>query len=365
MRIERLEIVPYALPFREPYVTARGRLERREMLLVRLWTDDGTIGVGEAVPLSLRGGAGLAQIAGELAGVCRILAEGEPVGWNRRAALIKDCVRAEVPAPAVAAIDMATLDLVGKQLGRPAWQLLGAEEARPVVCNATLVAGEPAALAESARHWAERGFETFKLKAGVDGDVEQLKAVRAAVGDDARIRVDANGSWSLAQATDRLTAMADSDLELAEQPVASLEEMVELRGTVAVPLAADESVNDTFEARRAARLGACDSATVKLSKVGGVNAALAVAEEIPVYLSSALDGPVGIAAAVHAAQALRQRGGDAGVAHGLATGELFDGTIAWQQCELDGDELFAPEAPGLGVDIDENALERHRIGLTS
>src|SRR6185295_17375383 len=116
MRIERLEIVPYALPFREPYVTARGHLERREMLLVRLWTDDGTIGVGEAVPLSLRGGPGLAQIAGELAGVCRILAEGEPVGWNRRAALIKDCVRAEVPAPAVAAIDMATLDLVGKQL---------------------------------------------------------------------------------------------------------------------------------------------------------------------------------------------------------------------------------------------------------
>jgi L-alanine-DL-glutamate epimerase-like enolase superfamily enzyme len=363
MRIERLEIVPYALPFREPYVTARGRLERREMLLVRLWADDGTIGVGEAVPLSLRGGPGLAQIAGELAGVVRVLAEGEPVGWNRRAALIKDCMRAEVPSPAVAAIDMATLDLVGKQLGRPAWELLGVEQPRPVVCNATLVAGAPDAVAENARAWAGRGFETFKLKAGVDGDVEQLAAVREAVGAGARIRVDANGTWSADEARRRLEAMAASELELAEQPVATLEEMVELRSAVSVPLAADESVNDAFEARRAARLGACDSATVKLSKVGGVDAALAVAEELPVYLSSALDGPVGIAAAVHAAQALRERGGDAGVAHGLATAELFDGTIAWQHCVLDGDELFPPDAPGLGVEIDENELERHRIGL--
>ncbi len=233
-----------------------------------------------------------------------------------------------------------------------------------MVCNATLVAGEPAAVAESARHWAERGFETFKLKAGVDGDVEQLAAVREAVGPDARIRVDANGAWSLEQARERLAGMAASDLELAEQPVADLEEMVALRRDVVVPIAADESVNDAFDARRAARLGACDSATVKLSKVGGVNAALDVAVELPVYLSSALDGPAGIAAAAHAAQALRERGGDAGVAHGLATAELFDGTIAWQQCTLDGDELFVPDAPGLGVEIDENELERYRIGLT-
>jgi O-succinylbenzoate synthase len=259
---------------------------------------------------------------------------------------------------------MATLDLVGKQLGRPAWMLLGAEEARPVVCNATLVAGEPAAVAENARQWAGRGFETFKLKAGVDGDVEQVAAVREAVGPEARIRVDANGVWSAEEARERLGAMASSELELAEQPVASLEEMVDLRGAVSVPLAADESVNDAFDARRAARLGACDSATVKLCKVGGVDAALAVAEELPVYLSSALDGPVGIAAAAHAAQALRQRGGDAGIAHGLATSELFDGTIAWQQCTLDGDELFPLDEPGLGVEIDESALERHRIGLT-
>src|SRR5205814_2716732 len=123
-------------------------------------------------------------------------------------------------------------------------KLLGAEESRPVVCNATLVAGKPSAVAENGRRWAERGFETFKLKAGMDGDVEQLAAVRDALGEDARIRVDANGAWSGEQARERLAAMAASGLELAEQPVATLEEMAELRGSVDVPLAADESVND-------------------------------------------------------------------------------------------------------------------------
>jgi muconate cycloisomerase len=99
---------------------------------------------------------------------------------------------------------------------------------------------------------------------------------------------------------------------------------------------------------------------VKLSKVGGPRDALAVAAEIPVYLSSALDGPVGIAAAAHTAQALRESG-DAGVAHGLATQRMFAGTIASRHCELDEGFLHIPEGPGLGVEIDDAALERHRL----
>jgi muconate cycloisomerase len=101
-------------------------------------------------------------------------------------------------------------------------------------------------------------------------------------------------------------------------------------------------------------------ATVKLSKVGGPEEALAVAEQIPVYLSSALDGPVGIAAAVHVAQALRDRG-DAGVAHGLATQRLFRETIAASGPELRGEELHIPPGPGLGVELDDAALERRRL----
>ena len=102
-------------------------------------------------------------------------------------------------------------------------------------------------------------------------------------------------------------------------------------------------------------------ATVKLSKVGGPDEALRFAAQIPVYLSSALDGPVGIAAAGHVAQALRDRG-DAGVAHGLATQRLFARPVAAAGPRARAAaQLHLPPGPGLGVEIDDAALERHRL----
>ena len=171
MRIERLELVPYALPFREPYVTARGRLERRELLLVRLLTEQGETGLGEAAPLSLRGGPGLDEIAGDLSERCRPLLEGrqiEPRDWDGQA---RACAATGASRQALAAVEIALLDLAGKLTSQPAWQVLGAERASAVVCNATLTAGEPGAVARRAGMWAERGFRTFKLKVGVNCDL--------------------------------------------------------------------------------------------------------------------------------------------------------------------------------------------------
>jgi L-alanine-DL-glutamate epimerase-like enolase superfamily enzyme len=128
-----------------------------------------------------------------------------------------------------------------------------------------------------------------------------------------------------------------------------------------IPVAADESVTSSREAKKAVQAGACRLATVKLSKVGGTGPAAAIAAELPVYLSSALDGPVGIAAAAHAAQALYRDRDDPGLAHGLATQVLFGETIASLECELREGFLHLPEGPGLAVEIDERALERHRL----
>jgi len=100
-------------------------------------------------------------------------------------------------------------------------------------------------------------------------------------------------------------------------------------------------------------------ATVKLSKVGGFEAAREIASHLPVYVSSALDGPVGIAAAGHFALALGE--GDAGLAHGLATQLLFDEAIATTGPSIDDGDLHLPQGPGLGVEIDEKALDRLRI----
>jgi o-succinylbenzoate synthase len=352
VRIASVEAIPYALPFREPYVTARGRLDRREMVLLRLRSDDGLRGLGEAVPLSLRGGTALARVVEELEG----LGERESLD---EAALTGEA--AALSPPARCAALTALMDLRGRRAATEAPSSPAGSQ--PVPCNATLVAGEPASVAENAVRWAEDGFSTFKLKLGAGDDVGQVRAVREAIGPEARIRVDANGAWDVETAKRTLIAMERFDVELAEQPVPTMEGCAEVTAATAIPIACDESIESCADAERAVSIGACDMTGVKLSKVGGPEAAIEIAEVLPTYLSSALDGPVGIAAAAQVAQTLGEQpgGGSLDVAHGLATQRLFDSTIASVECEIRDGRLYPPKGPGLGVEIDEQALDAHRI----
>lgn len=368
MRVTEVEFIPYSLPFTRPYMTARGTLAQREIALIRLVTDEGLVGLGEAVPLSLRGGADMAAVERGVRKAARRLRKAELSDFSGndplRSAIdvfIHTAAGRNLPAPAKAAIEMALFDLAGKAASTPVWRLLGAARAEPVVCNATLVGGAPAVVAADAERWAALGFRSFKLKLGTGDDVAQVRAVRVALGTAARIRVDANAAWSPAEATGVLKMIEPLVIELVEQPVAGLGEMAEITASTNVLVVADESVAGTKDAARAARTRACDAATVKLSKVGGIGEANGVAMHLPIYLSSALDGPVGIAASAHAAQALAFEGPAADLAHGLATQLLFSETIASRACELDGELLSLPDGPGLGVEIDTKALESHRI----
>ena len=368
MRIAAVEVIPYALPFERPYVTASGTLERREMVLLRLRTEAGVVGLGEAVPLSLRGGATPGRVERSLVRLTRrlarldvaLMASEQPLAAAVDA-MIHVAAGRRLPPPAKAAVETALFDLAGRISGMPLWRMLRGETSAPVRCNATLAADSPHELAAEAAAWRERGFETFKLKLGLGDDGERARAVREAVGSEARLRVDANGAWSADQAVAVLNEIEPLGIELVEQPTATVREMAAVAAATPIPIAADESVTSAKEATKAVRAGACRFATVKLSKVGGIGPAAAIAAELPVYLSSALDGPVGIAAAAHAAQALYRDREDPGLAHGLATQELFAGTIASVACELREGFLHLPEGPGLGVEIDEQALERHRL----
>lgn len=368
MKLAEVEVVPYALAFARPYVTARGTLERREMALVRLLTDEGLVGLGEAVPLALRGGADLAAVERALRKGTRRLrradlsdfAGAEPT-LAAVDAFIHTVAGRRLPAPAKAAIEMAIFDLAGKASGRPLWSLLGADAAAPVACNATLVAGAPAEVAADAERWAERGFTTFKLKLGIGDDVGLVRAVRERLGADARIRLDANGAWSVDEALGVLRMLEPLDVELVEQPVGSATEMAAVTAGSTTLIAADESIERAKDAERAKRDRACDLATVKLAKVGGIGEANGIARSLPIYLSSALDGPLGIAAAAHAAQVLPSTGPAAGLAQGLATQLLFSHTVATRECSLDKALLSAPDGPGLGVEIDDEALAKARL----
>jgi L-alanine-DL-glutamate epimerase-like enolase superfamily enzyme len=311
--------------------------------------------LGEAVPLALRGGVGLTDVVRELEGW----------GEHREAGGLS--------APARCAVATAEMDLLGRRAAGSASKA-GSGEAVP--CNATLVAGAPNEVAAQALRWAEDGFTTFKLKLGTESaksrtepgfsrtrDVETVQRVREAVGPNARIRVDVNETWDLATAKRTLAELEPLRIELAEQPVAGLEAMAELAGSTSIPLAADESVATLAEAELAATLGACEFTGIKLSKVGDPEEALAIADVLPAYVTSALDGPVGIAAAAQVALSLAETTHPERLhlAHGLATQRLFGETIAAVECELRDGMLHLPPGPGLGVEIDEDALQVHRI----
>ena len=297
--------------------------------------------------MSLRGGDSLESVVADLE------------AWGERA-LGGDPGLSRICPPARIAAETALRDAEARRLGLPLHELLSpASTARPVPCNATLTAGGGPDVLRQAEAWAADGFEVFKLKLGTGDDVAQVKAVREGLGDSVSIRIDPNEAWPDEEAAARLAELEPFGIELAEQPVAGLAGMAKLRLSSSIPLVADESVNGERQAAEAARLGACDAVTVKLSKTGSLDASLG--DHLPTYLSSALDGPVGIAAAAHVAQTLPRKGPWSRAAHGLATERLFSSTILDRDGLLDGSSLVAPQGAGLGIEIDESALEAHRL----
>jgi O-succinylbenzoate synthase len=172
---------------------------------------------------------------------------------------------------------------------------------------------------------------TVKLKVGglgelgEDTDEQRVAAIRDALGPAARLRIDANGAWSVEQATKMLRRLGRYDLEFAEQPVATLDELAVLRRRVDIPVAADESVKGVPDAQRLAELGAADVLVVKVQAAGGVAAGLAMAEvaEVPVVVSSLVETSVGLAAGLALAACLPSLP----LACGLGTGNLLAGDV--------------------------------------
>lgn len=166
---------------------------------------------------------------------------------------------------------------------------------------------------------------TVKVKVGAGDDEGRVAAVRDALGRDARIRVDANGRWDLETAVHWLGRLGRYDLEFAEQPVATLEDLAALRRRADVPVAADEAVQGVVDAKRLAALAAADVLVVKVQTAGGVAAGLAMAEAagVPVVVSSLVETSVGLAAGLALAACLPGRP----LASGLGTGALLAGDV--------------------------------------
>ena len=196
-----------------------------------------------------------------------------------------------------------------------------------VPVNCTVPAVGPQRAAEIV---AASGCATAKVKVAERGqsladDLDRVAAVRSALGPSGRIRVDANGAWSVDEAVTALRSLARFSLEYAEQPCASVEELGQVRRRAAVPVAADESIRRAADPYRVRDLDAADVAVLKVQPLGGVRACLEIAERIglPVVVSSALETSVGIAAGVALAAALPELP----YACGLATVSMFTADV--------------------------------------
>jgi O-succinylbenzoate synthase len=186
------------------------------------------------------------------------------------------------------------------------------------------------------------GCRTAKVKVAERGqteaqDIERVEAVREALGPGGAIRVDANGGWEVGQAARMLRRLAAFGLEYAEQPCATLAELAELRRLIDIPVAADESIRKAEDPLRVRAAGAADIVVLKVQPLGGVRAALQVAEAcgLPVVVSSAVDTSVGLAAGVALAAALPELP----YACGLGTMSLLSGDVTADPLVPDGGAL--------------------------
>jgi L-alanine-DL-glutamate epimerase-like enolase superfamily enzyme len=274
----------------------------RELLGVELEGSDGVTGHGEAAPLESYDGVSVEATVAAIEDCRDLLAESD--GTNIDALLAACWPRAVLPQ-AVAGIDLALWDLAGRRAGRPVWQLLDSTAPDPIPVNATIAAADRASAAAQAATATADGFACLKVKVGLGDDGARLAAIRAVAGPATAIRIDANGVWSADEALANLRLLEPVGIELCEEPVSGLDANRAVSAAAPVATAIDES---------AALPGALDvrvstAICLKITRCGGISGLRSAAAQArragyEVYLASTLDGPRGIAAALHAAAAV-------------------------------------------------------------
>jgi L-alanine-DL-glutamate epimerase-like enolase superfamily enzyme len=335
----RVTIERRMLRLRAPLATSYGPpLLERELFELVIEGSDGVPGRGEAAPLEYYDGVSSERVRAALEAYRPLLEDGDGLDGGE---LLDACRAADDLPQALAAVDIALWDRAGRRTGKPVAALLTDAALGHVVVNATIGAQDRAGAATSAAAARAAGYHCVKLKVGTGDDAGRVAAVRAALGDHIALRLDANGAWDVEQAVRSIEALSPAGLELVEEPVHGLAATRAVRERVAVRIAIDETAAEAG----ALASGAADAVCLKLGRCGGISGLLASATLVRAagsepYVASTLDGPIGIAAALHAAAALRLS-----PACGLATLELFEDD-AGELTPVRG-RIAVPRGPGL------------------
>ena len=376
MKIASVRWAHYRIPFRAPYETARGSSTHREGYVVALRTDDEVEGYGEATldpSLPLEDTQHLQPhiealsaylLRRDLADVDAFL---EPHMHGDDAERAAHC-----------AIETALLDAGARSTGHPLAELLAEhfhiqasgtlpELPGAVPVNATIAARRTEVAAAEALAAVASGFGCVKLKVGMEASVEaevaRVTAVRQVIGHEVRLRLDANGAWDEARAIETIHALETCDIELIEQPVpaSELAALGRVRDAVIMTVAADEALFDYASAERA--LQYADLIVLKPMRLGGLSvsryiAQAALATQRDVIVTTTIDSGIGTAMALQLAASLPANGR----AHGLATAGLLENDLLVETLGVKRGVMALPEAPGLGVEINDVALSRYSDG---
>ncbi len=371
MRIDRIETIPVRIPLKPErrMISALGRHDVSEFLLVRVVTDDGLEGWGEATVTprwsgeTCRGAKVL--IDDVLAPAVRGIEVGDIVELDRR----MDAV-AVGNWFAKSAIEMACWDIRGRAVGKPVYELLGGA-CRPLTIRSrfSLGAYDPERARRRAGELVAAGFTTIKVKVGIDPvrDVERVRIVRETIGPDIALTIDANGGWDVDTAIRCIRELADCDLTIVEQPIppGDYTGLSRVRRETGAKILADESCFDLIHAQELIRHDCCDAISLYPGKNGGIRKAREIAElaaqhGIACSIGSNLEWDLGTAAMAHFIVAtpnmqVEHYPGD------LLGPDYHEVSIARNPLQISGPLTTLTNGPGLGVEVDREIVERYRL----
>ena len=358
-KIVGIQVFKADIPLYEPFRIAIMEIKHAQNVFVRIDTDSDIYGIGEASPFWKLCGETQAINLAAARDLALLIKGKDALAVEERIADLEGYLNHNTTI--ISAFDMALYDILGKAAGMPLYALLGGKK-RMLVTDLTVSINEPDYMAEKAIEFVERGFKAVKVKLGTTTaeDVERIRAIRKAIGEEIPIRIDANQGWDYNTALATLRALEPLGVQYCEQPIPHWDHsaMRDLRDKTSIPIMADESLFSHRDAFALCRDNCCDFLNIKLSKSGGIRNALnicAVAESCgkPCMIGCMMESRLGLTAAAHLASARRNiMFYDLDSALLLAEDPIVGG-IKYEE-----DRVILPDGPGLGADVDPDFLKR-------
>lgn len=358
MIIKSVEIFGISLPLIQPFVIAYDTYYDMPSIIVKVETDQGIEGYGEAVPDEhVTGETWQSTIEVLKSHLAPALIGENPFAIERIHEKLNGRIYG-VPS-AKAALDIACYDLMGKWSGQPVYRLLGGPYHQAIKVPVVLSIGEPAQMAKEAAQAAAKGYSSIKIKIGndVEQDIERVKAVRAAVGREVRLRVDVNRGWEhAATALYALARMEECQIDWIEQPVTAddIDGLAQIRRKTSIPVMIDEGLHGSKELRQVIEKQAADLINIKLMKCGGIFPAVKLIHQaemagIRAQIGSMVESSVATAAGAHLALAKKNV-----ISNEMVGPFMFAKDIG--NLNYHGERLLLGSEPGLGIAVDETAL---------